>query len=164
MHFLDQLPVVAPFDLFSEAADSDANNPVRSDGHLDPAWIDGAWRKDHDRVATWARLALEVHRLQYEQVAHLDDRPAALATARSESAAALLAVELGHGGLPIDVAAAEQIVGSFIGPRPSDAADERRLASERDDLVLAHLPTDLRAGVDLRNPANVKSLLRRAGI
>ena len=161
---IDQLPVVAPVDLFSEAADSDANNPVRSDGHLDPAWIDGAWRKDHDRVATWARLALEVHRLQYEQVAHLDDRPAALATARSESAAALLAVELGHGGLPIDVAAAEQIVGSFIGPRPSDAADERRLASERDDLVLAHLPTDLHAGVDLRNPANVKSLLRRAGI
>ena len=75
-----------------------------------------------DRLATWAQLALEVYRLQREQVERLDDRPAALATARSESAAALLAVELGHDGLPIDVAEAERIIASFIGPRP----DRRR--------------------------------------
>ena len=160
----DQLPAVAPVDLFTVAADSDPNDPVRSDGHLDPAWIDGGWRRDVDRLAAWARLALEVHRLQGGQIAQLDDRPAALATARSESAASLLAVELGHNGLPIDVDEAERIIASFIGPRPRDAADERQLAAERDDLVLAHLPADLRRGVDLRNPANVKSLLRRAGI
>ena len=45
-----------------------------------------------------------------------------------------------------------------------DAADELRLAEERDQLVLRHLPASLADGVDLRNPANVKSLLRRAGI
>ena len=160
----DELPVVAPDDLFSVAADGDPNEPVRSDGHLDPAWVDGVWREDPDHLAAWARLALEVHRLQSEQMAQLDERPAAMATARSESAASLLAVELGNTGLPIDVDEAERIVASFIGPRPNDAADERRLAAERDDLVLAHLPAGLRSGVDLRNPANVKSLLRRAGI
>ena len=165
-HGLDtaRLPVVAPDDLFSVATDGDPNEPVRSDGHLDPAWVDGVWREDPDHLAAWARLALVVHRLQSEQMAQLDERPAAMATARSESAASLLAVELGNTGLPIDVNEAERIVASFIGPRPNDAADERRLAAERDDLVLAHLPADLRSGVDLRNPANVKSLLRRAGI
>jgi DNA polymerase-1 len=167
-HDLDteHLPTVAPVDLFSAAEQDrvDPDDPVRSDGHLDPSWTAGGWCGDLDRVAKWATLALDVYRLQHDQLGALRDRPAAPATARSESAAALLAVELGHDGLPIDLAEAERIVGSFIGPRPSDAADERRSADERDDLVLEHLPADLRRGVDLRNPANVKSLLRRAGI
>ncbi|HSP27633.1 MAG TPA: DNA polymerase [Ilumatobacteraceae bacterium] len=166
-HGLDteHLPTVAPVDLFSAAQQpTDVDDAVRSDGHLDPTWADGAWRGDLDSLARWATLALDVYRLQRAQLDELDDRPAAPATARSESAAALLAVELGHDGLPIDLAEAERIVGSFIGPRPTDAADERRAADERDGLVLAHLPADLRGGVDLRNPANVKSLLRRAGI
>ena len=120
-------------------------------------------RDDLDQLATWATLAIEVYRLQRERLDDLE-RPAAPATARSESAAALLAVELGHDGLPIDVDEAERIIASFIGPRPRDASDERRQAAERDGLVLEHLPGDLRGGVDLRNPANVKSLLRRAGI
>jgi DNA polymerase I len=46
-------------------------------------------------------------------------------------------------------------------PAAADAADEARLAAARDELVLRHLPT---GGIDLRNPANVKSLLRRVGI
>lgn len=163
----DDTPTVAPVDLFSTAVGTDPidpDQPIRPDGHLDPSWVDGSWRDSIDRLATWATLALEVYRLQSAQLDALDDRPAAPATARSESAAALLAVELGHDGLPIDVDEAERIIASFIGPRPRDAAGERRLAAERDDLVLAHLPSDLRSGVDLRNPANVKSLLRRAGI
>jgi DNA polymerase-1 len=163
---LDELPMSAPTDLFS-AADRDAGDPdaaVRSDGYLDPTWVDGGWGNDVERTVVWAELALDVYRRQSEQIDGLRDRPAAPATARSESAAALLAVELGHDGLPIDVAEAERIVATFIGPRPSDGAEERRLAAERDDAVLAHLPADLRDGVDLRNPANVKSLLRRAGI
>ena len=164
---LDGLPALAPIDLFTAATEidgADPDDPIRRDGHLDPAWVADGWHSSVDRMATWARLALDVHRRQQEQIDQLEDRPAALATARSESAAAVLAVELGHDGLPIDVDEGERIIASFIGPRPSDAADERRLAAERDDLVLAHLPPDLRSGVDLRNPANVKSLLRRAGI
>ena len=163
----DALPAVEPVNLFSAAVDNDPvdpDEPVRPDGHLDAAWVDGGWTDHLDRVAAWAALALDVYRLQNRQLEQLDDRPAAPATARSESAAALLAVELGHDGLPIDVSEGERIIASFIGPRPRDASDERRLAAERDDLVLAHLPPDLRDGVDLRNPANVKSLLRRAGI
>jgi len=164
---MDHLPTVAPVDLFTAATEvdgADPDDPIRRDGHLDPAWVTDGWHSSVDRMATWARLALDVYRRQQEQIGRLEDRPASPATARSESAAAVLAVELGHDGLPIDVAEAERIVASFIGPRPTDAADERRLADERDDLVLAHLPADLRAGVDLRNPASVKSLLRRAGI
>jgi DNA polymerase-1 len=163
----DGVPSVAPVDLFSAAADLDASgsqNAVRSDGHLHPAWVDGAWRVDVGRVATWASLALEAYRLQRDRIDDRDDRPAAPATARSESAAALLAVELGHDGLPIDVVEAERIIASFIGPRPRDGADERRLAAARDHLVLEHLPADLRNGIDLRSPAGVKSLLRRVGI
>jgi len=164
---MDHLPTVAPVDLFTAATEvdgADPDDPIRRDGHLDPAWVTDGWHSTVDRMATWARLALDVYRRQQEQIGRLEERPASPATARSESAAAVLAVELGHDGLPIDVAEAERIVASFIGPRPTDAADERRLANERDDLVLAHLPADLRAGVDLRNPASVKSLLRRAGI
>lgn len=163
----DHLPTVAPIDLFTAASEvdgADPDEPIRRDGHLDPAWVTDGWRSSLDRMATWARLALEVYRRQQEQIGRLEDRPAAPATARSESAAAVLAVELGHDGLPVDVAEAERIIASFIGPRATDAADERRLADERDDLVLTHLPADLRTGVDLRNPASVKSLLRRAGI
>ena len=167
----DMLPTVAPIDLFSAAADAvrgsdgaNSDEPVRSDGHLDPSWVDGGWFDDIDRLATWAALALDVHRLQARQLEALDDRPAAPATARSESAAAFLCAELEHDGIPVDVAEAERIIASFIGPRPRDSVDERRLATERDDLVLIHLAPDLRRGVDLRNPANVKSLLRRAGI
>ena len=168
-HDLDteDVPTVAPVDLFSAADTSDQGDPeqpIRPDGHLDPSWVDGAWNDNLDRLVTWATLALDVHGRQREQLDAIDERPAAPATARSESAAALLAVELGADGLPVDVAEAERIIATFIGPRPSDPADERRLAADRDDLVLQHLPHDLRNGVDLRNPANVKSLLRRAGI
>jgi DNA polymerase I len=168
-HGLDteSLPTVAPVDLFSAATHqdrADLDDPLGPGGHLDPTWVDGAWRGSSDRLAKWATLALQLYHVQRARLDDLDDRPAATATARSESAAALLAVELGHDGLPIDLAEAERIIASFIGPRPRDAVDERRLATERDDLVLAHIAADLRGGVDLRNPANVKSLLRRAGI
>jgi DNA polymerase-1 len=168
-HGLDteRVPVVVPDDLFSsmaESAQGDPDHPVRADGYLDPSWIEGGWRDSAARLTTAAILALDVYRRQRDQLDELGDCPAAAATARSESAAALLAVELGEDGLPIDRTRAEQIVASFVGPRPHDATDERRLAAERDDRVLAHLPVDLRDGVDLRNPASVKSLLRRAGI
>lgn len=162
-----------PPDLFSTVED-DNDEPVRADGHLDSAWIDARWRADLDHLERWASLALDVHRWQLGQLAALVDRPAATATARSESATALLCAELEHDGLPLDVDVAEHIVGSFIGPRPADPADEIRLTAARDQRVLQHLPETHRAGdgtghraehdIDLRNPASVKSLLRRVGI
>ena len=164
-HDLDttELPEMTPVDLF-HVRDETTSGAVRSDGHLDPAWVAELWRADVDHLTRWAELALDVHRRQTDQLARLADRPAAAATARSESAAALLGVELEHDGLPLDVDEAERIIATFIGPRPDDAAHERRLADERDEVVLRHLPVDLRDGLDLRNPASVKSLLRRAGI
>jgi DNA polymerase-1 len=157
------LPRATAPDLFSQPDNDDGVEAVRPDGHLDPAWIDGLWKSDLDHARTWAALALDVHRWQLGELDHLPDRPAAPSTARSESAAALLCAELEVDGLPVDVAVAEQIIASFIGPRPNDDADEARLAAERDHLVLRHLPGSL-GDLDLRNPAGVKSLLRRVGI
>ena len=157
------LPQVAAPDLFSQPGDDDHGEPVRPDGHLDPAWIDELWRSDLDHLRTWATLALDVHHWQVDELERLPERPAAPSTARSESAAALLCAELEADGLPVDVAEAERIISSFIGPRPRDSADEARLAAERDQLVLGHLPGPL-GDLDLRSPAGVKSLLRRVGI
>ena len=89
-------------------------------------------------------------------------RAIALATAHSESAAEQLCAELEHDGLPIDLSVAEALIGAFIGPRPSNAVAAATLAAERDEVVLRHIPVDQR--LDLRNPANVKALLRRVGI
>jgi hypothetical protein len=103
--------------------------------------------------------------VQVRQAARLDalpDRPVAPATP-AESAAELLCVELTHEGLPMDRAAAEDLVAGFIGPRPRTAAEAAELRRQRDDDVLRHAPDDV-AGFDLRSPAQVKSLLRRVGI
>ena len=157
-----ELPQVAAPDLFSLPADDDHVEAVRPDGHLDPAWIEELWRADLDHLRTWTSLALDVHRWQIDELERLPT-PAASNTARSESAAALLCAELEADGLPVDVAEAERIISSFIGSRPIDAADEAQLAAERDRLVLRHVAGSL-GDFDLRNPAGVKSLLRRVGI
>ena len=158
-----ELPQVAAPDLFSQPGDDDHVEAVRPDGHLDPAWIDGLWRSDIDHLGSWAALALDVHHWQVGELERLPERPAAPSTARSESATALLCAELEADGLPVDVAEAERIISSFIGPRPHDAMDEARLATERDQLVLGHLAGPL-GDLDLRSPTGVKSLLRRVGI
>lgn len=158
-----ELPQTAAPDLFSQPVVDGRVDAVRPDGHLDPVWIDELWRADLDHLRTWASLALDVHHWQVDELEQLPDRPAASSTARSESAAALLCTELEADGLPIDIAEAERIIASFIGPRPIDAADEARLAAERDQLVLRHIAGSL-GDLDLRNPAGVKSLLRRVGI
>lgn len=164
-HGLDpaKIPEVRPPDLFSTADETDDDTPVRADGHLAPSWVDGAWAVDATRRRRWAELALEVFTRQQEQLAQLTDRPAAAPTARSESTAELLCAELEHDGLPIDVDEAERIIAGFIGARPTSAADEQEMATRRDHDVLRHLGTTDH-GIDLRNPASVKSLLRRAGI
>jgi len=155
------IPTIAPVDLFHLESPDAGEGVVRADGHLDPGWVEGGWHADLECLSEWAELALQVQRAQDAALAELDRRPAAPATARAESAASLLCAELEHDGLPIEVPTAEAIIATYIGPRPTDATDEARLAAVRDELVLRHLPI---GDIDLRNPANVKSLLRRAGI
>ncbi|HET8602085.1 MAG TPA: DNA polymerase [Segeticoccus sp.] len=105
-------------------------------------------------------LLLETAR---RQVARLDRvSPRAVSTATSESAAALLAVELQVHGLPVDRTALEELITEAAGPRPRDPAEELALRRQRDQLVLRHVPG--RESTDLRNPAQVRALLAAVGI
>jgi len=86
----------------------------------------------------------------------------AVATARSESTAELLCAELAADGLPVDRAAAEDLLAGIIGPRPRGAADAIAIRVARDERVLAHAPAGVTA--DLRSPAQVRTLLAAAGL
>jgi DNA polymerase-1 len=169
------------------ATGGDPDDPVRPDGHLradwaDELWADGPWRdlvpatggapaagppRGLARAARWAKVALDVRDGQERLLREQPDprpRPGATAlavlTARAESAAELLAGELECDGLPVDRAAAERMIAASAGPRPRDSADDVTIRRSRDEPVLAHLP----GGVDLRNPASVRSGLRAVGI
>ena len=151
--------------LLDAAGDAD---PVRPDGALSADWAAEPWARagepDLARAGRWALLALQVQARQAAELAALPDPraqpdglPLPLLTAYAESAAALLAVELGSDGLPIDRAAAHDLLTAAIGPRP---ADEQASRAARDAAVLRHL-----AGpVDLRNPHAVRGLLAGLGI
>ncbi len=158
------VPERARVDLFTAEEPTGDDPAVRPDGHLAIEWLDGGWATDLDALRRHARLALDVYRRQSDALDRLPDRPGAPSTATSESAAELLCAELEHDGLPVDVDEAERIIGSFVGPRPDTAEDERQRIHDRDQQVLQHLPAHARDDLDLRNPADVKSLLRRVGI
>ncbi|MEO7262317.1 MAG: DNA polymerase [Jatrophihabitantaceae bacterium] len=166
LHDLDpaSAPGTGQLDLFGDTGDegTDPEEPVRPDEHLRPEWAGGGWARDPARLARWAQTALRASELQRQR---LEAAPAAgnvLATARSESAAELLCAELTVDGLPIDLARAEQIIASFVGPRPRDASDAGLLRERRDSAVLRLLPNP--DGIDLRNPAQVRTMLARVGI
>ena len=138
------------------AVDGDPAVPVRPDGSLHPEW---AAERGGD-PGRWAQLALQVQDRQERALLALPDpRPDAraphlrLLSAWSESAASVLAVELGADGLPFDRTRAERL----LGPRPVDIEADR---AARDAPVLALLPDR----VDLRNPAQVREALLRKGI
>jgi DNA polymerase-1 len=150
-------------DLGGEVGDA-----VRSDGHLSREWLRGTWSHDAESALRWATLALEVQSVQEAGVRALEDRRLApgtsslpYLTALSESMAALLAVELGHDGLPIDRSVLDELLTSAIGPRPGSEDDEAAARRTRDALVWQHFGGH---PVDLRNPANVRDLLARNGI
>jgi len=138
------------------------DDPVRADGHLDAEWAAGAWIDSPERTARWAELALVAAEGQDRAVAAVTDRPRLAATARSESGAELLAVELAADGLPVDRAAADAVIGGFIGPRPTTAADAAEIRRARDEAVWRHVPGGER--FDLRSPGQVKALLRSVGV
>lgn len=154
------LPTMGQLDLLSapsgEGGDGEA--PVRPDGHLRPEWVADGWAATTGRLAGWAQLAFDAAGLQRSRLA--DERT--LSTAHAESAAEFLCAELTLEGLPVDEAEAGRIIAEAVGPRPADERDADELRRRRDDAVLAHLPPGPR--VDLRNPADVKAMLRRVAV
>ncbi len=147
----------------------EADDVVRPDGQLSREWLRGSWSRSLDAAQTWARLALEVQQGQERLVRALPDRrrepgPTSLPylTALSESMASLLAVELGHDGLAIDRSVLDELLAATVGPRPASEAEEIATRRARDEQVWREFPGG--DPVDLRNPANVRDLLRRIGI
>ena len=146
----------------------DGTDPVGPDGQLSRSWLLDGGPRDLAAARRWAELALDVQARQAQVLAALPDPRAApgtpslpTMTAWAESAAALLAVELEHDGLPVDRAVATRQLEDLIGPRPADAADEARRRADRDAEVLGHFPGP---PTDLRNPQQVRLLLGRIGI
>jgi DNA polymerase-1 len=138
------------------------DDPVAPDGYLRPEWTGGGWADSPGRLAAWAELARTVASGQQDRLAALADRPMAVPTARSESAAELLCAELGADGLPMDRSLAEGVLASIIGPRPRSETEAIALRAARDEQVLRHAPPGVTA--DLRSPAQVRVLLGRIGV
>ena len=162
----DATPRRSEPDLFTVVDDVDrGDDAVRPDGHLSPVWVEGTWRESCDHLAEWAALALVAQALQAERLPY----SGAVRTVHSESATSVLCTELEHDGLPVDIATAEHLIAGFIGPRPTAARDAAASIERLDRVVFDRLPEDLRSDdgrppYDLRNPGQVKSMLRRVGI
>lgn len=161
---VDTLPTMGQLDLLGDHGDEgrDPEDPIRPDGHLRPEWVAGGWGDTTARLARWAALAVSVVDRQRELLAARPMADRAVMTARSESAAEYLCAELEVQGLPIDVTEATRIIVEAVGPRPTDDADADDLRRRRDDDVLRHV--DPGPPVDLRNPADVKAMLRRVAV
>lgn len=158
---LDQVPPPPTGDLFEFAADTgERGELVRADGHLRPDAVHGTWLETDDRLIAWARAALVTALRQREQAAALG--PRVIGTIASESAAALLCVDLAHDGLPLDRPRIEALIEEAAGPRPQSVADEVAARAHRDKAVLDLVPG--REATDLRNPAAVKALLHGVGV
>jgi DNA polymerase I len=164
-----QLDLLAA-DLSHDSAPTPQTWPLRPDGHLHPGCF--AEADGPVAVGTLAALAAQVQERQLEQLAagyaeRLADPERRTAfgdprtTARSESAAALLCIELAHDGLPVDRLEAERLISAIIGRRPDGDAGRITERQRRDVVVLQHVPG---LTADLRNPAQVKDLLRQVGI
>lgn len=129
-------------------------------GYLRPEAVAGTWQTTPARLVAWGRAALEA---ADRMGAHLRDiGPRATALAHSESAAALLCLELERDGLPVDRPAALALIERAAGPRPRSAEEARGIRQQRDARVLALAPGH--EGTDLRNPASVRAFLAGLGI
>lgn len=135
-----------------------AESPVRADGYLRPEAVSGQWQSSPARAAAWAMTLLAVAARQEVLLSDTRRRH----TAWSESAAAVLCVELEREGLPLDRARAETVLTDLIGPRPRDDAEAARLRALRDARVTQHVPG--REGIDLRSPEQIRGLLAAVGI
>jgi DNA polymerase-1 len=160
-------PPRAALDLFDLDDDTD-RGPVRSDGQLSREWARGGWAAGLDAAQRWAALALDTQAEQEALLRSLPDPraapgavPLAVLTACAESAAALLAVELEHHGLPLDRESAGALLSQLLGPRPPDPAAAAAQRRDRDEQVLRRFPGP---AVDLRNPLQVREMLTRIGL
>ena len=160
------LPRTSGGDLFDFAAEhdpagnGDPDSPVRSDGYLRPEAVAGTWQTSPQRVLAWADAAVEAATRQMAALSELSER--AVSTGQSESAAALLCVELAATGLPVDRPTIEALIEQAAGPRPEDEAHAREIRRARDTGVLRHAPG--RESTDLRNPLQVRDLLAAVGV
>ena len=156
------VPPPPSHDLFAFADETPLPDDVlvRPDGHLRPDAAAGAWPTEPARILQWADAALACARRQRAQADQAGPRLAA--TVHSESAAALLCVELERDGLPIDRSVAESLVAESAGPRTSSEAEAALVRAERDRAVLVHVPG--RESTDLRNPVQVRDLLAAVGV
>jgi DNA polymerase family A len=160
------LPTTAGDDLFDFAAEvdpgdrGDPESPVRSDGYLRPDAVAGTWQSSASRALAWAGTAVDTAVRQ--MAALLELSPRAVSTGHSESAAALLCVELAAGGLPVDRPVLERLIEESAGPRPDNDAHAARTRGARDATVLRHCPG--RESTDLRNPVQVRELLASLGV
>jgi DNA polymerase-1 len=160
---LDALPAAGGGDLFDFAAaaptDEDTDSPVGVGGYLRPDAFTPGWADRDTRLEALAGWVLDLAELQRQALAAIGAR--AVTTAHSESAAAVLCLELERDGLPVDRASAERIIAASAGPRPTSEAHASQIRRERDARVLAHVRA---RSVDLRNPAQVKELLEEVGV
>lgn len=160
------LPRAAGGDLFDFASEDDPGDqgdpesPVRSDGYLRPEAVTGAWQTSPARVLAWARVAIDTATRQIGALSELSTR--AVNTGQSESAAALLCVELAATGLPVDRPTIERLIEDSAGPRPDNEAHAAEIRKARDAEVLRHAPGH--ESSDLRNPLQVKDLLASVGV
>ncbi|MET0325520.1 MAG: DNA polymerase [Ilumatobacteraceae bacterium] len=160
---VDTIPVARQPDLFDPGPrPEELEEPVGPDGHVRPEWVEGAWSTSPDRRARWAALAVAVAGRQQAMVDGLTGHPRAPATARAESTAELLCAELAADGLPVDRREAARLIAAIVGPRPRTPAELAELRTARDGEVLRHAPPG--SSTDLRNPDQVRSLLRRIGV
>ncbi|MDN5795256.1 MAG: DNA polymerase [Intrasporangium sp.] len=159
-----QRPRLAGFegDLF-DAAHNEDGQPFTAAGQLRPDALT-SWATSPERLRRLALLALECQAHQAASLQRLEtvDVARARRTAWSESAAAVLCLELERDGLPVDRLAAEDLISAAAGPRPVDEAAADRTRRARDRAVLAHAPGHERT--DLRNPAQVRGLLAVVGV
>jgi DNA polymerase-1 len=167
---LDELDVPRPLvgrlsgfdgDLFDVVAGDDPSLWT-SDGHLRPDAL--TWARTPERVRALAELALECQLSQQASLRRIGGAAAGRLerTVWSESAAAVLCLELERDGLPVDRHVAEELIAASAGPRPVDDADAARIRADRDHDVLRHAPG--RPGTDLRNPGQVRELLLSVGV
>lgn len=155
------IPVESAGDLFSALEDEPGDEDLLTPrGYLRADAVTGTWLTTPARLVAWGRAALETAALVRADLAALT--PRAVALAHSESAAALLCVELERDGLPVDRAVAETLIRGAAGARPRSAEEARGIRAERDARVLAHAPGH--DTTDLRNPASVRALLCALGI
>ncbi|GAA6527079.1 DNA polymerase [Intrasporangium sp. DVR] len=149
-------------DLF-DLAERSVDELLTESGHLRADALEG-WATGSERLGRLADLALTCQREQEGSLRARggDGAERLIRTVWSESAAAVLCLELERDGLPVDRLAAEDLISAAAGPRPRDDADAARIRAQRDHAVLRHAPGRERA--DLRNPAQVRTLLQSVGV